>query len=240
MALPKIDLPAYKLNLKTSNRTITFRPFVVKEEKLLMIALESNQFDTIMDTIKQVINNCVLEDDLDVDDLPLFELEHLFLNLRARSVGEVVELPYICKNEVDDKKCGGNMVAQVDLLKVDVETPDIDPIIKLTDSVGIKLKYPTVSITKLIAEDYDNTDTALKIIEHCTEYLFDEQQIYKPEEMQHGEFTEFIQNLTKEQYQSIKRFFDDIPTIRHNVDLKCTKCGKDHTIKLEGLLDFFE
>lgn len=239
MALPKIDLPTYKLDLKTSNRTITFRPFIVKEEKLLMIAMESNDFDTVMSTIKQVINNCMLED-IDVDNLPLFELEHIFLNLRARSAGETVELSYVCRNDVEDKKCGGKMLVEVDLLKVDLETPNINQTIKFNETVGIKLRYPTVSVSKIISEQYDSLDVSFKVIEHCTEYLFDDQQVYKPEDMQPGEFIDFIQNLTQDQFQSIKKFFDNLPTIKYNSVATCSKCGKEHEIKLEGLLDFFE
>lgn len=240
MALPKIDLPTYKLDLKTSNKTITFRPFVVKEEKLLMMAMESNEFDTIMNAIKQIINNCVL-DDLDVDSLPLFELEHLFLNLRARSVGEIVELSYICRNELENRKCGTEMLVEVDLLKVDLETPTINPTIKVTETVGIKLKMPTVDIAKIIAKNYeDDVDAAMKIIEHCTEYLFDDQQIYKIDEMQSGEFSGFIENLTQEQFERIKSFFDNLPSVKYNSIVQCPKCSKQHKIELEGLLDFFE
>lgn len=242
MALPKIDLPTYKLKLKTSDKTITFRPFVVKEEKLLMMAMESEEFDTIMNTVKQIINNCVL-DDLDVDELPLFELEHLFLNLRARSVGEIVELSYICRNEEQDRRCGAEMMVGIDLLKVDLDTPDINPIIKITNDIGIKLKFPTVAVSKIIAEstnDDNDMESAMKVIEHCTEYLFDQQQTYKVDEMQPGEFAGFIENLTQDQFQMIKSFFDNLPTIKYNTTAKCPKCSKEHKIELEGLLDFFE
>lgn len=242
MNLPKIDLPIYKLDLKTSERTIKFRPFVVKEEKLLMMAMESNEFDSIMEAMKQVINNCIIDDDLNIDELPLFELEHLFLNIRARSVGEIVELSYICQNEIDDRKCGAEMLVEVDLLKVDLNTPEINPIMKITESVGIKLKYPTIEVSKVISDNLINgdTDIAIKIIEHCTEFLFDTEQTYKVEDMQPGEFAEFIGNLTQEQFQSIKSFFDNLPTIKFDTVSKCPKCTKEHNIKLEGLLDFFE
>lgn len=239
MALPKIDLPTYQLQLKTSDEVIRFRPFVVKEEKLLMIALESGDFDTIMDAVKQVINNCAL-DEMDIDELPLFELEHLFLNIRARSVGEAVELSYICQHQIDQKKCGTEMMVNVDLLKVDLETPSLNPVIKLTDTIGIKLKYPTISISKIISQNPQGVDLAMKIIEHCTEFLFDDQQVYKIEDMQPGEFTEFIENLTQDQFQQIKSFFDNLPTIKYYTSVKCSKCGTNHDIKLEGLLDFFE
>lgn len=239
MALPKIDLPTYKLQLKTSDKEIRFRPFVVKEEKLLMMAVESNEFSGIMDAIKQVINNCVI-DEIDIDDLPLFELEHLFLNIRARSVGESVELSYVCQNIVDNKKCGGEMMVGVDLLKVDLESPKIDPVLRLTDNIGIKLKFPTIEVSRTISNNSGEIDIATKIIEQCTEYLFDDQQVYKVDEMQPGEFVEFIENLTQSQFEKIKSFFENLPSIKFDTSVKCGRCGKQHDIHLEGILDFFE
>ena len=139
MTLPKIDLPIYNLQLKTSDKNIKFRPFVVKEERILMMALESNDFETIMQAIKQVINNCVL-DEIEIDDLPLFELEHLFLNIRARSVGENVDLSYICQNQIEENvRCNNEMIVSVDLLTVDLETPKVETVLKVTDNIGIKL-----------------------------------------------------------------------------------------------------
>lgn len=240
MTLPKIDLPIYNLQLKTSDKNIKFRPFVVKEERILMMALESNDFETIMQAIKQVINNCVL-DEIEIDDLPLFELEHLFLNIRARSVGENVDLSYICQNQIEENvRCNNEMIVSVDLLKVDLETPKVETVLKVTDNIGIKLKYPTISVSKAIMEGGNDIDVVVKIIENCTEFLFDTEQAYKVEDMQPGEFNEFIENLTREQFESLKSFFDNLPSIKYDTQVVCGKCGKEHKIHLEGLLDFFE
>ena len=239
MALPKIDLPTYKIKLETLNKEITFRPFVVKEEKILLMALESLDYQTSIDAIKQIITNCVL-DEIDVEKLPLFEIEFIFLNLRARSIGETVSLQYVCENTVEDnKKCKAKMQMDVDLLKVAYDVKHVDNNIILSNGVGIKLNYPTVNISKVLAEKIKGKDAPIEILKECTEYLYDESQVYKINEMQEGEFEEFINNLTVDQYKKIKNFFSEMPTLKHKENLVCKKCGKNHTIKLEGLLDFF-
>lgn len=239
MAIPKIDLPTYKLRLESLGKEVTFRPFVVKEEKILLMALESLDYETSLDAIKQIINNCVL-DQIDVDKLPLFEIEYLFLNLRARSIGEVVSLEYVCENIVEEnKKCKGKMKMDVDLLKVAFEYKPANNMVSLTNTVGIKLNYPTMNISKTLVEKLNSEDAPIEILKQCTEYLYDENQVYKMDEMQEGEFDDFINNLTTEQFKKIKDFFLSMPTLRHKSDLVCAKCGKNHTVRLEGLLDFF-
>lgn len=239
MAIPKIDLPTYKLHLKSSNKEITFRPFLVKEEKVLLIALESNDYVTIVDAIKQVLNNCILSD-VNLEELPLFEIEHLFLNLRARSMGEKVELTYICRNVVEDKRCGAEMELEVDLLQVALDMKTTNPVVYLDEKVGVKLKYPNIDTPKSLLNDKNEEDNLANLIKSCTEYLFDEQQTYKPEDMQDGEFEEFIENLTQEQFKKIKDFFEASPTVSYKGNVKCPKCEKEHDVLLEGILDFFE
>lgn len=240
MALPKIDLPTFKLHLDSLNKDVTFRPFIVKEEKILLMALESAETDTIMNAIKQVIASCVL-DNIDVDALPLFEIEKLFLHLRARSMGEIVSLTYICQHENDDgKKCRHEMELEVDLLKSVVESKSVQNTIMLSDTVGIKLKYPTIAITELIGSDDDSEiDLTVKLIEKCTEYLYDEEQVYSLSDMQEGEFRGFIENLTQEQFASLRTFFDSIPKLVYDTEVTCKKCNTPHQIHLEGLSDFF-
>jgi len=239
MPLPKIELPTYKLRLNSLEKEITFRPFVVKEEKILLMALESNDYENSLDAIKQIIHNCVL-DELNVDLLPLYEIEYLFLNLRARSIGEVVSLQFICEHvNENNKTCKGKMELDVDLLKVAMEHKPFSNNIKLTDSVGIKLRYPTFKISKILIEKSDTKDMPIEILKECTEYLYDEEQVYKLNEMLENEFENFINNLTTDQYKKIKNFFTEMPMLRHESTLVCKKCGKEHFIKLEGLLDFF-
>jgi hypothetical protein len=242
MGIPKIDLPTYKIRIESIDKEITFRPFVVKEEKILLMALESRDYQTSLDAIKQIINNCVL-DKIDVESLPLYEIEYLFLNLRARSIGEIVSLEYVCENTIDlpegKRKCKGKMELDIDLLKVAYEHKPSNNIVSLTNTVGMKLNYPTIEISKVLVEKLNTKDAPTEIIKQCTEYLYDENQVYKIEEMQQGEFDAFVDNLTTEQFKKIKKFFLDMPILRYENQLVCGKCNKTHTVRLEGLLDFF-
>ena len=241
MALPKIDLPTFKLFLKSIEKEITFRPFVVKEEKILLLALETEDMDAILEAVKQVINNCILTEDIDVDSLPLFEIEFIFLNIRARSMGEIINVTYICGNELEDKKCPAEMEVEVDVLKAAVEMTAQNSTVMISDKVGIKFKYPTLEVTKILnSEDLPEMETTVKLIELCTDYLFDDEQVYKPADMQPGEFDEFISNLTQDQFVQMQNFFDNIPKIKYDTKVTCGACGKEHDIHLEGMLDFFE
>jgi hypothetical protein len=238
MALPKIDLPVFHLQLKSEDKKIRFRPFLVKEEKLLIMALESGEHAQIIDTIKQVINNCLI-DELDLDNLPMFEVENIFLNLRARSMGEIVEVTYVCQNVLEEKKCGAEMELQVDLLKVALDMGSVDPVIKLTDKIGIKMKFPTFEVARSISGEKDS-DVAMKIIRECTEFIFDTEQTYKADEVSTEEFNDFINNMTQEQFGKIKQFFDNIPKLKYSGNVQCPRCKKGHDVFLEGILDFFE
>lgn len=239
MPLPMLDLPTYTVFLPSQEKEIKFRPFIVKEEKLLLIALESDDFKTILNSTKQVIQNCIVTEGVDVDTLPLHEIEYLFLNLRARSMGEKIELAYICENVVDSKKCKGDVSVEVDLLKVALEMKQLKMEVQITDQVGIKFKYPNVEASEVLANKNADIDTAINLIERCTEHLFDSEQVYRPEDMAEGEFKQFIESLTQSQFANIQGFFDDIPKIKYDTTAVCRKCKKEHRIYLEGLQDFF-
>jgi len=240
MTIPKIQLPLFKIFLISLNKEIEFRPFVVKEEKMLLMAAESDDPKYTLDTIKQIIQNCIVDETIRIEELPLFDVEYLFLMIRAKSMGEIVELKYICQNEVEDKKCRGNMVMNIDLTKVKVEVTNNDSLIKLSDVIGIKLKYPTIDISRVLNDSKSNIDVLTKVIEECTEYLYDNDQVYKIEDMQPGEFNEFIESIKSEQFRKIQNFFYNAPALRHTQQVSCPKCGKEHKIVLEGILDFFD
>jgi hypothetical protein len=238
MALPKIDLPIYSVHLKSENKDVRFRPFVVKEEKLLIMALESNEHKIIIDTIKIVINNCLVEE-IDLDRLPMFEVENIFLNLRARSMGEKVEITYVCQNVVDERKCGAEMDLEVDLLQVTTKMGNVNPVVQLTDNIGIKMKYPTFETAKKIQLERD-LDLVIKIIRECTEFIFDKEQTYPVSDVDEKEFDDFINSLSQEQFGRIKNFFDNIPKLSYTGKVECPRCKKEHDVVLEGILDFFE
>jgi hypothetical protein len=239
MALPKIDAPVYELNLPLSKKHIRFRPFLVKEQRNLMMAMESDDKDTIEKNIRQVLHNCTLTENVDIDRLPILDVEYYFIQLRARSVGEVVDNKYRCENVVDDKTCGNLMDSELNLLDIQVDFPDNQSdTIQLTDKLSIKLKYPEFSI--LTSKNSDNVnDLAFNMIINSIEYIFDGEQYYYAKESTQEELVEFIESLNQQQFEKIENFFDNLPTLHKTVEMKCGKCGFQHKIEVEGLEGFF-
>lgn len=239
MALPKIDTPVYDLTLPLSQKHIKFRPFLVKEQKNLMMAMEANDGETIQRNVKQVLINCTLND-IDVESLPVVDIEYYFINLRARSVGEVVENRYVCTNEVDGKQCGGKMEATFNLLEIGVEKdPNIKDEISLTDTISIKLKYPEFSIVDKLADKDSAVDLVFEIITDSIEYIYDGEQFYYANETPKEELMQFIESLSQEQFSKLENFFNNLPKLSKTVEMKCPKCGMDHSIRMEGLESFF-
>jgi hypothetical protein len=240
MALPKIDTPVYELTLPLSKKNIRFRPFLVKEQKNLMMALEANDSDTIEKNIKQVLINCTINDDVDFDDLPIVDIEYYFLNLRARSIGEIVELKYRCNNEVDGMECSNIMETSIDVLDIKVEgISEDDSLIQITDQIVMKLKYPRFGSLNQFSKVDDATELAINMIADSVEYIFDGEQYYYANEVSKNEIVEFIEGLNQTQFSKIEVFFDNIPKLNKMVNIKCSKCGFDHVIYVEGLEDFF-
>jgi hypothetical protein len=250
MPLPKIDLPIYDLKLVSREQPIKFRPFLVKEEKLLLMALQDGKEEGVLKTIKQVINNCLLEE-IDIDSLPIFDIEYLFLNVRARSVGEKVESFFVCRNVVginknergEDKEdvCMHMMPVEINVLDIKPPISDIATKIKFNQTIGIKLKFPTLenyrSIDALtLSEDVNDL---YNMIYDCCEYIFSGDDIYYANETSKEEFVEFLEGLTQEQFEQITNFFESLPTINYDIMHKCEKCSFEHKLHMEGLSDFF-
>jgi hypothetical protein len=239
MALPKIDVPVYDLTLPLSKKHIRYRPFLVKEQRNLLMALEADDTKTIEQNIRQVLINCTIGD-IDVDSLPVTDVEYYFIQLRARSVGEVVQNKYKCNNEVDDKECGNIMDVNINLLdiKVDVD-PDVKDEIQVTDKIVIKLHYPQFSIMKRFTEEQTSADIVFNMIAESIDYIFDGDQYYYAKESTPEELVEFIESLSQEQFGKLEEFFNNLPKLNKQVKMKCSKCGFDHSIDVEGLESFF-
>jgi DNA-directed RNA polymerase subunit M/transcription elongation factor TFIIS len=241
--LPKIDVPIYSIKLLSTGKEVKYRPFTVKEEKLFLMASESKEMDTIVDTTKQVLNNCILSD-IDIDSIPVFDIEYLFLNIRARSVSEVVSVNYNCNNEIKNEsdegthKCGNVVKLDINLLEIKPnETKKLENKIQLTNKLGIVMKYPNFNtVTKY--ED-NNTENILKLTVSCIDYIYDDDQIYYAKDSTEEELIEFIENMQTKDLEKIKEFFDNMPKLSKNLDFKCGKCGYEETITLEGLQSFF-
>lgn len=240
MALPKIDTPIYYIKLPLSKKDVKFRPFLVKEQKNLLMALEANDKETIERNIKHILQNCTLSSDVDIEKLPVIDVEYFFINLRAKSVGELVENTYICNNEVEGHKCGNKMKISIDLNTIEVDNVDDNSsLIQLTDNISIKLKYPEFSIIEKLSDKENSVETAFKVIVDSIEFIFDGDQYYYAYESTPKELMEFIESLNQDQFSKLEAFFDNLPKIRKNVDIKCSKCGYDHSIVVEGLENFF-
>ena len=241
MALPKIDSPIFELDLPLSGKHIRFRPFLVKEQKNLLMALEADDVETINNNIKQVLNNCLLDDNLDIDTLPILDIEYYFLNLRARSVSEVVEAKYKCNNPVDDKECGNIMDANINVLDIKVtKDENIKEIIQINDTIEVKLKYPTFSSIANAAEVKDVNEIALQMVVDSIDTIYDGQQSFPAKESSKEELMEFVESLNQHQFQKIQEFFENLPKLDKLINLKCKKCGFDHVIVFEGLESFFD
>lgn len=240
MPLPKLDVPIYETNLISNGKTIKFRPFLVKEQKLFLMATQSDDMGDAIQTIKQVLNNCILTEDINVEDLSTFDLEYLFLQLRSKSVGEVVNLRYTCNNDiVGEKKCGG--IVKFDLNLQDIK-PDTQPNhtnkIQITPKLGIVMKYPTFKMLQQ-NKNIDDIDV-LEMIVDCVDYIYDENEIYYAKDSTKQELTEFIESMQKEDFEKIEEFFNTMPKLRKDLDFKCPKCGYQEVITIEGIQNFFD
>lgn len=241
--LPKIDVPIYDLKLVSSGKTIRFRPFLVKEQKLLMMATQSENMKDTLNVVKQISKNCIL-DDIDVESLPIFDLEFIFLNLRARSVNEVINLQYKCNNKIKDEEgkenvCGSMEKFNINLLEITpINNPNHDKKIMLNNKLGIMMKYPTFEIVESIKSENEN-EVLMELLVKCIDYIFDDDKIYYSKDVSKDELTEFIDNLQQKDLEKIQQFFETAPKIKKNLSFKCKKCGYKEEIDVEGLQNFF-
>jgi len=240
MALPKIDAPVYELELPLSKKKIRYRPFLVKEQRNLLMAMESKEYDTIEQNIKQVLHNCTLTENIDFDDLPVIDIEYYFLQLRARSVGEVAENKYVCNNVVDGIECASTMESSINLLDIKVDmSEDSKDVIKLNDRFTIKMTYPKFSIVNRAGSIDNVNDFAFQMIADSIEYIHDGDQFYYAKEATREELMDFVEQLNQEQFTKLENFFTNLPKLRKEFDVTCKKCGYVHHIEVEGLESFF-
>ena len=239
MALPKIDVPTYEIELPISKIKIKYRPFLVKEQKNLLMALESNESQSIQQNVYDILYNCTLTEGIDINKLPIIDVEYYFINLRGKSVGEVVESRYRCNNEVDGKTCNNIMEQEINLLDIKVEQSDVPSEIQITDKISVKMKYPEFNVVKDSLK-YDNiSDVTFNMIANSIEYIYDGEQFYYSHEAAPGELLEWVEGLNQEQFAKIEYFFNNLPRLKKTVDMTCSKCGFHHVIDVEGLENFF-
>jgi hypothetical protein len=242
--LPKLDIPTYEISLVSNDQKIKFRPFLVKEEKILLMALESGQENDILRAIKQILQNCIITE-INIDDLPLFDLQYIFLQLRARSVGETIEVRLrhrdgINKNGVE---CDGTQLIKINIDEIrPSKNKKLEPKIELSKDIGIVLKYPTVDILDKISTTSNTQgilDNTFEIVAESVDYIYEKDEIYHRKDHKKEEFVEFLNNLNSEQFEKIKEFFSNMPTMSLTKNYRCKKCGIDEELELKTLEDFF-
>jgi len=240
MALPVLEVPKYEIVLPVSKKKIKYRPFLVKEQRNLLMAMESNEANSIQLAVKDILNNCTLTENIDIEKLPIIDVEYYFINLRAKSVGEVVESKYKCNNEVEGKECGNIMESEVNLLDIKVkQNEEISPEIQLDDKITIKLKYPEFNIVEDSLKYDDINQVTFNMIAKSIEYIYDGQQFYYGHEAQPDEMIAFVEGMNQQQFAKVENFFNNLPKLKETIDITCKKCGFEHHIEVEGLESFF-
>jgi hypothetical protein len=240
--LPTIDLPTYELRLPSSGKEVRFRPFLVKEEKLLLMAAKSGDANEIIKTTKQVINNCLLDSDVNIDTLPFFDVDCLFIALRAKSIGENIEVNYVCQNTMEDgTPCRGKFPVKIDISNVEMEkNENIKSEIRFNDNLIFYMKYPGYSIIKLLNDSTDSFDKKIKIITMSIDKIFNKDQYYSTKDFSMEDLQSFIESLTQEQFEKLAEFTSNFPSFSVKSQGKCTKCGKEHDVRYNDFVRFFQ
>lgn len=238
--LPRIDQPTYEIKIPSSGKLITIRPFLVKEEKLLLMALQSNDERDIINTTKQVIHNCIIDDEVDVDKLPFFDIDYLFIALRAKSVGESIEIKFTCNNRVEGERCGHVFPARIDVSNCKViKDESISNEITLTGGMKIKMKYPSYAVMKTILDDEAAMNKKIRIVVGSIDYIQDKEKVYSAKDVSKEELTSFVESLTQEQFKKLEVFVDSFPSFVVTTEAKCDKCGFDHRLEYRDFSSFF-
>ena len=238
MPLPTISTPTYELTLPSSNRKIKYRPFLVKEEKILILAMESQDTKQIARAVKDVISKCILSKGIKVDRLSTFDIEYLFLNIRGKSVGEQIEVMVTCP---DDEKTQVPMSINIDSIKVQKDDDhSID--IKLDDVYTLRMKYP--SLTEFIKNNFSaledmSVDDTFDLIASCIDQVYSEEESWASEECTKKELTTFVDTLNSNQFKKVEKFFETMPKLSHTVKVTNPNTNVESEIKIEGLQNFF-
>ena len=238
MPLPKINTPTYDLTLPSTGKKIKYRPFLVREEKILIMALETEDTKQISNAVVQILNECILTKGINVTKLATFDIEYLFLNVRSKSVGETVEVNIVCP---DDNKTSVQMEINIDSIKVQ-KTRGHKNIIKLDDQYSMKLKYP--SLDEFINSNFESSqesdvNKSLNMITSCIEMIYDQEESWNASDSTKQELEEFIEQLNSKQFKSIEKFFETMPKLSHKVKVTNPTTEVESEVVLEGLASFF-
>jgi len=236
MALPQVVLPSYELELPSNGKKIKYRPFVVKEEKLLLLALETNDEKEIERAVKTLLKGCI-QSRIKIEDLPLFDLEYIFLNIRAVSVGEIIEMNVTCKDDNTTQ-----VRYNLNLSEVKVNKPEgHDSKIMLNDNLGVIMKYPSWSefVSGSIMGQSPTADGVVDIIAGCIDQIFDAEDVYDSSTTSKKEFVDFVEGLTNNQFELIQKFFESTPRLEHTFAVRNPNTGEMSEFTIAGLSNFF-
>ena len=238
MPLPKIATPVYELELPSTGKTIEYRPFLVKEEKVLVIALESEDTKQITTAIKNVIKNCIKTKGIKVEELPTFDIEYLFLNIRGKSVGEEIEVNVTCPDDGETQVPVTINLDDIEVQKNDEHTNRI----KVDDSIMMEMKYP--SLDQFIKNNFDFNDKnamdqSFELIATCIDKIFTEDEVWAVEDCSKKEIIDFLEQMNSSQFKEIEKFFETMPKLSHSITVKNPKTKKDNVVVIEGLAGFF-
>tara|TARA_R100000808_G_C2092469_1_gene112353 strand:+ start:26 stop:745 length:720 start_codon:yes stop_codon:yes gene_type:complete len=238
MPLPKIATPTYELELPSSGQTIQYRPFLVKEEKLLVLALEGEDVKEITTAIKNVIKSCIQTKGIKVDTLPTFDIEYLFLNIRGKSVGEDLEVKLLCPDDNETYVPVKVLIDDIKVVKSDEHTKQI----KLDSNLMMEMKYP--SLAEFIKNNFDfgqdaSMDQSFDLIASCIDKIYNEEEVWAAADCTKKEITSFLDQMNSSQFKEIETFFETMPKLSHTVKFKNPKTKVENEVVLEGLSSFF-
>lgn len=230
MSLPKLNTPTYELKLSSIKEPVKYRPFLVKEEKLMMIASETGDEKNIINSVVETVNACTFNK-LDLDKIPMYDIELLFLNIRAKSVGEVIKVNVTCPDDMKTTVVKEINIKDVKIIKND----NHKDVVKINDTVKLVLKHPTLSVTKLIKKG--DAEDVFKILPSCIKTVYDGEKMI--EDFTHQEAEDFINNLSSEQFKNLQDFFMTMPKLKHDVEVENPNTKVKSTVSLEGMQSFF-
>ena len=241
MALPKLNTPTYELEIPSSDEKISFRPFLVKEEKILLLAMESGKQDDIIRAVKDIVNECTFNK-IDISTLPMFDVEYIFLNIRSKSVGEVSKLKILCPDSgpEDKDKVYADVEVNLEDVKVQVEDDHTNKI-DLGNDMGMIMRYPTIDSFKDTGITNITASNMLDVISTCILQIFEKkgEKVYETADQTKKELNDFIESMNTKQFQDVQKFFDTMPKLKHTIKVKNPKTKKTSEVILTGLNDFF-
>ena len=240
MALPIMSTPVYNMTVPSSGVNVKYRPFLVKEEKALLIAQQSEDVKVMIETLKNVIKGCV-QDKLDVEKLAIVDLEYMFVQIRGKSVGETIDLTFGCDLDHGEQNEKAKATVTIDVSTIEVEKGEGHTNkFELFDNVGVVMKYPTVDIMKkLEGIDSGDVEKVFEVIALSIDYIYQGDELFYGTEQSKEDLVSFVENLTSEQFVRIQTFFETMPKLRKTIEYDCPVCGRHHVKLLEGLQSFF-